>query len=335
LPESFWGDTPSAFAANQIDFANLSHRIFGCGILALFKWYLPIPLTEFEKFMALTLKSKFWADHTTLDFKRFAAAPNIADLVAVLPVAAIEQHGPHLPVSVDQTLVDSVIQASLPHMSHASAVGDLPVLILPTQAVGKSNEHIRFPGTLTLSAQTLISLWMDIGASVARAGIKKLVLFNSHGGQVSVMDIVARDLRSAHDLLVFSTNWYTLPLGDSVMGQFSQTEHRFGIHAGDMETSMMLATRAPFVDMHQARNFTTQAQDRQPQFPIAGNGVSAKMGWQIQDYNAMGAAGDASLATADKGRAVIESAGKQLALLLAEISRMPLTALVAKPGLPD
>jgi creatinine amidohydrolase/Fe(II)-dependent formamide hydrolase-like protein len=156
--------------------------------------------------------------------------------VAVLPVAAIEQHGPHLPVSVDTSLVEGVIQAALPHLADS-----LPVLFLPTQQVGKSNEHIRYPGTLTLSAQTLVSVWMELGACVARAGIKKLVLFNSHGGQVSVMDIVARDLRTAHDLIVFSSNWFTLPLGEEVMNLFTPAEHRFGIHAGDMETSMMLA----------------------------------------------------------------------------------------------
>jgi creatinine amidohydrolase/Fe(II)-dependent formamide hydrolase-like protein len=97
---------------------------------------------------------------------------------------------------------------------------------------------------------------------VARAGVRKLVLFNSHGGQVSVMDIVARDLRTRCELVVFSTNWFTLPLGDAVNGLFSAQEHRFGIHAGDMETSMMLALRPEHVDMAQARDFRSTAQDR-------------------------------------------------------------------------
>ena len=182
----------------------------------------------------MKLKSRFWADLSTRDFAQLDAPAT----VAVLPVAAVEQHGPHLPVSVDTTLVDGVIAASLPHLP-----ADLPVLFLPTQQVGKSNEHIRFPGTLTLSAETLIRVWMELGACVARTGIRKLVLFNSHGGQLSVMDIVARDLRTAHGLIVYSTNWFTLPLGDEVNGLFPPEEHRFGIHAGDMETSMMLALR--------------------------------------------------------------------------------------------
>lgn len=275
----------------------------------------------------MNLPSKFWADLTSRHFSQLAASDQINQTVAVLPVAAIEQHGPHLPVSVDTTLVNGVIAASLSHLP-----ADLPVLIMPTQQVGKSNEHIRFPGTLTLSAQTLIQVWMELGACVARAGIKKLVLFNSHGGQVSVMDIVARDLRTAHDLMVFSTNWYTLPLGDEVMHLFTPNEHRFGIHAGDIETSMMLALRKPYVDMAYAQNFRTQSEERVKNYPILGNGTTAKLGWQVQDYNPFGAAGDAANATAAKGQAVIDAAGLQLAKLLQEISRLPLSTLNPTPN---
>ena len=274
----------------------------------------------------MQLPSRFWADLTTRHFAQLAASSAIDKVVAVLPVAATEQHGPHLPVSVDTTLVNGVIDAALPHLPP-----ELPVLFLPTQQVGKSNEHIRFPGTLTLSAQTLIAVWMELGACVARAGIRKLVLFNSHGGQVSVMDIVARDLRSAHDLIVFSANWYTLPLGDAVNGLFSAQEHRFGIHAGDMETSMMLALRARYVDMAQAQDFHTSAQKRARDYPILGNGTAAKLGWQIQDYNAFGAAGNATLATAAKGQVVVDAAGLQLARLLQEVSMLPSSTLNPTP----
>ena len=275
----------------------------------------------------MKLPSKFWADLTSRHFSQLAASTSIDQTVAVLPVAAIEQHGPHLPVSVDTSLVNGVIEAALPHLPDS-----LPVLFMPTQQVGKSNEHIRYPGTLTLSAQTLISMWMELGACVARTGIKKLVLFNSHGGQVSVMDIVARDLRTAHDLIVFSSNWYTLPLGDAVMNLFTPAEHRFGIHAGDMETSMMLALREKYVDMQHAQHFHTQAEERAKNYPILGNGAAAKLGWQVQDYNPYGAAGDATLATAAKGHAVIEAAGLQLARLLHEISSLPMSTLNHKPN---
>jgi creatinine amidohydrolase len=276
----------------------------------------------------MQLPSRFWADLTSRQFAQFAASGAIDKAVAVLPVAAIEQHGPHLPVSVDTTLVNGVVNASLAHLP-----ADLPVLFLPTQQIGKSNEHIRFPGTLTLSAQTLISVWMELGASVARAGFKKLLLLNSHGGQVSVMDIVARDVRSAHDIIVYHTSWYNLPLGQAVMGQFSADEHRFGIHAGDIETSMMLALAPERVDMALAQHFHSSSQDRAAAYPILGNGTSAKLGWQMQDYNAQGAAGHAAAATADKGHALLNAAGLQLAKLLQEISSLPASTLNADPQL--
>ncbi len=281
----------------------------------------------------MKLPSHFWSDLTTRQFSQMAASPSIAQAVAVLPVAATEQHGPHLPVSVDTTLVDGVVNSALPHLPD-----DLPILFLPTQQIGKSNEHIRFPGTLTLSAQTIISLWMDIGASVARSGIKKLVLLNSHGGQASIMDIVARDLRTEHDLIVYSVNWYNLPLGDDVMGLFPAAEHRFGIHAGDIETSMMLALKEKSgikgIEMTQAQNFHSTSQDRAAKYPVLGNGTSAKLGWQMQDYNLQGAAGNAAAATAAKGHALLNAAGLQLANLLKEVSDLPLSTLKPAPEFP-
>ena len=268
-------------------------------------------------------KSRFWADLSTRDFAQIDAARTIA----VLPVAATEQHGPHLPVSVDTVLVDGVVAATLAHLPDA-----LPVLFLPTQTVGLSPEHQRFPGTLTLSAETVIRLWTEIGESVARAGIKKLVLFNSHGGQVSVMDIVARDLRSRLDLLVYSVNWFNLPLGPEVDGLFSADEHRFGIHAGEIETSMMLALSPDQVDMSQAKNFASSAQQRAQKTSILGNGRSAKLGWQMQDYNSAGAVGNAAAATAAKGQSVLDAAGQALARLLAEIDQLASDTLSNRTG---
>ena len=264
-------------------------------------------------------RARHWADLTTRDFVDL----NPATTVAVLPVAATEQHGPHLPLSVDTDLVEGVLAAALPHLA-SSAPEAGQVLVLPTQAIGLSPEHTAFAGTLSLSPQTILSLWLDIGASVARAGVKKLVLFNAHGGQVSVMDIVARELRVQHGLIVYSTSWYSLPLGDAVNGLFSADEHRFGVHAGEMETSMMLALWPQQVRMGEADNFNSTSRHRAAQFPILGNGKSAKLGWAMQDYNPQGAAGNAAGATADKGRALIDAAGQQLALLLQEVVRLPL-----------
>jgi creatinine amidohydrolase len=265
--------------------------------------------------------SRFWADLKTTDFAQLEAAKT----VAVLPVGATEQHGPHLPLSVDQSLVDGVVAACLPLLP-----ADVPVLVLPTQSVGYSPEHSQFPGTLTLPFNTVVKTWVGIGECVARAGVKKLLLLNAHGGQVSLMDIVARELRIEAGLIVYSCNWWNLPLGDAVDGQFSADEHRFGVHAGEIETSMMLALRAQLVDMAQASDFKSTSQQRASQYPILGNGRSAKLGWAMQDYNAQGAAGNAARATADKGRAVLDAAGQQLALLLQEISSLPLSTLVDK-----
>ncbi|MEI8028480.1 MAG: creatininase family protein [Comamonadaceae bacterium] len=280
----------------------------------------------------MTTLSRFWVDLCTQDFAQLISSGQAAQTIAVLPVAATEQHGPHLPLSVDTVLVDGVVAAALPHLAPG-----LKVLFLPTQVVGLSPEHARFAGTLTLKAGTILRLWTDIAESVAAAGIKKLLLFNSHGGQVSVMDMVARDLRARLDMLVYSVSWFNLPLldaqGNDLNALFGATEHRFGIHAGDLETSMMLALDPAHVDMTQAQNFASASQDRAQRFDILGNGKSAKLGWQMQDYNPAGAVGNAAAATAQKGRAVVEAAGLSLARLLVEMDRLPLSTLVAKPGL--
>lgn len=278
----------------------------------------------------MTLPSRYWADLSWCDFARLQSSGEVARTIAVLPLAATEQHGPHLPLSVDTVLVNGVVTAALPHLGV-----DLKALFLPTQTVGLSPEHARFPGTLTLKNETILRLWTDIAESVAASGIQKLVLFNAHGGNVSVMDLVARDLRARLDMLVYSVSWFNLPLQDAqggdVQARFSAEEHRFGIHAGDIETSMMLALDSVHVDMNQAQNFASAAQARAAQFDILGNGYSAKLAWQTQDYNPLGAVGNAAAATAAKGHAVVQAAGLALARLLAQIDQLPTDALLAQP----
>ncbi|NCN71938.1 MAG: creatininase family protein, partial [Betaproteobacteria bacterium] len=209
----------------------------------------------------MSTTSRYWSDLSWRDFADLQASGQAVRTIAVLPVAATEQHGPHLPLSVDTVLVNGIVAAALPHMP-----ADLKVLFLPTQAVGLSPEHARFPGTLTLKNDTVIRLWTDMAESVAASGIQKLVLFNAHGGNVSVMDMVARDLRARLNMLVYSVSWFNLPLRDAQGGDvnalFSATEHRFGIHAGDIETSMMLALEPAQVDMSQAKDFSSKAQAR-------------------------------------------------------------------------
>jgi len=263
-----------------------------------------------------------WGDLCTTDFAHL----DPARAVAILPVAATEQHGPHLPLSVDTDLLEAILCAA------GQVLGPgWPTYVLPTQAVGLSTEHASFAGTLTLRPETLVHLWGDIGASVARAGVRKLLIFNSHGGHVGIMDVVGRELRARHALLVYSASWFNLPLPDEQGQDLNQRlpghEHRFGIHAGQLETSMMLALRPHTVRMEQARDFPSCSQTRSQRLPILGNGRSAKMAWQIQDYNPVGAVGNAAAADAALGAALVRAAGRSLAALLQEFCDLPLNTL--------
>lgn len=261
------------------------------------------------------MKHRHWSHYTARDF----AALDHENLIAVLPVGAIEQHGPHLPLSVDQAIVDGVVEAAIQILPD-----DLPVLFLPTMPVGKSNEHSEWPGTLTFSAQTLMAMWSEIGDSVAAAGVRKLVLLNSHGGQIAPMDIVARDLRVKHKILTVAANWFAMGMPE---GLFTDDENRFGIHAGDMETSVMLALHPDHVQMEHARNFHPAIADIARENKQLGLSNAGKLGWQAQDMNPAGACGNAAIATADKGAAVIDFAARQLVTLLEEVHRMPLSFL--------
>ncbi|MEY3886176.1 MAG: Creatinine amidohydrolase [Pseudomonadota bacterium] len=269
--------------------------------------------------------SPYWSELTTLDFARI----DTSRAIAVLPLAATEQHGPHLPLSVDSDIVNGVVSASLGPLQASQAASDRPpsVFFLPTQNIGLSPEHAAFAGTLTLKPETLIRLWTDIAESVKAAGINKLVLFNAHGGHVGAMDVVSRDLRARLGMLVYCVNWYQLPMlnnkGEDLNTLFSSHEHRFGVHAGDVETSVMLALQPQRVRMDLAQNFSSSAEQRATNFPILGNGRSAKLAWQMQDYNPAGAAGNAAAANAQKGQALVDAAGRSLAQLLLEIDRLP------------
>lgn len=267
----------------------------------------------------MRLKHRYWADYTAREF----AALDRSRLIAVLPVAAVEQHGPHLPLSVDRDILNGIIAAAVPMIPE-----DCPALFLPACAVGKSNEHSAWPGTLTLSAATLMAMWTEIGDSVAAAGVRKLVMLNSHGGQVAPMDIVARDLRVKHGMLTVAANWFGMGLPE---GLVPQHEERFGIHAGEVETSMMLTLHPGLVDMGHARDFPAR------QAGLTGHlGLSpaGKLGWQMQDLNAAGACGNAAAATAATGAALVDHAARQVVALLEEVQRLPVDWLDTRPD-PD
>jgi creatinine amidohydrolase len=234
-----------------------------------------------------------------------------ARTVAVLPLGATEQHGPHLPLNVDQCLVDAMVSGAVQRLAPAS-----PVLVLPTVSVGLSTEHTAFAGTLSLSGPNSLGLLNDMGASVARAGVRKLLMFNAHGGHVSLMDMVSRDLRHL-GLTVFHSSWEQLPLGAAIEA-FDVSERRFGVHAGEMETSLMLAIAPEQVRMDLAQDFASSAVDRVRQHPLLGQGHS-RMGWHVQDLNPSGAVGRAHRADARRGQALMDAVQAQLALLLAQL----------------
>ena len=263
-----------------------------------------------------------WSDFTSAEL----AQRNLSQAVAVLPVAAIEQHGPHLPLSVDADLADGIVAACA-----AQLPADSPVLFLPVQRVGYSPEHVGFAGTLTLKASTVMALWTDIAESVAASGVRRIVLFNSHGGNVGLMDVVARDWRTRLNMLAVSLSWFNLPLrgadGHDVNARFSAHEQRFGVHAGQVETAMMRALKPELVQMNHAAQFGSATEQRAQDCPLFGDGRSAKLAWHMADLNAHGAAGNAAAALAEDGAAVVEAAGRALAQLLGEIAAYPVPAV--------
>ena len=269
--------------------------------------------------------SRWWAEAGAHDFARARDSGLAAATVAVLPVAAVEQHGPHLPPSVDARLLEGVMAAALPLLPQA-----LPVLFLPPQNIGLSTEHLNYAGTLSLAPATVIALWTELGACVARAGIRKLLLLNGHGGQVSVMDIVARELRMHHGLLVYSSSWFGL-VDDTANSCFDAHEHRFGVHGGEVETSMMLHLAPETVHMERAQNFASTSEVRAGKYHLIGNGRSAKLGWAMEDYNPAGAAGNAIAATVERGAAMVQSSAEGLVKLLGEIHDLPLSTVENKP----
>lgn len=261
------------------------------------------------------MKKRFWMDLTTEEFKGLDPERTIA----VLPVAAIEQHGPHLPVSTDTEIAQGMVRETLKVLTT-----DLAVLFLPVQWVGKSNEHIRSPGTITLTAETAIRAWVEIGESVHRAGVKKLVMVNSHGGNVDILSIVARELRVRLGMLVVACQWSRL---GSPQGLYTEQESLVGIHAGDMETSMMLHFRPELVDMAKARNFEPSTVEMSKTFDLLRPTGFTAFGWIAQDLHADGAAGDATRATAEKGRLTAEFRAATFVRLLRDVEKFGLGRL--------
>ena len=249
----------------------------------------------------------WWGDFPTTAFTGIDPEKTIA----VLPVAAIEQHGPHLPVYTDTCIAEGMVRRSIELLPDS-----LPVTFLPVQAIGKSNEHISSPGTLTSSWETTTKLWLDIGESVRRAGLRKLIVVNSHGGNVPMVDIVARELRVRHDMLVVATSWSRFGQPEGIS---AAEEAFYGIHGGDVETSIMLHLRHDLVRMDLARDFHSTQLDFMAEFQhLRGHGP-VQFGWKAQDLNPDGVVGNAAAATADKGKAVVDHQAKAFVELCADV----------------
>jgi creatinine amidohydrolase len=266
-----------------------------------------------------TLPKREWSEMTWADF----SAADTSRWIAVLPLAATEQHGPHLPLGVDSFIADAYLARA-----RGLIPPDLPVTFLPVQRIGQSDEHVAFPGTLTLSAATVIRAWTEIGESVARAGVKKLVLITSHGGNVSAMEIVARDLRVRLGMLVVTVGWHRFGYP---AGAFDAEERRHGIHGGDIETSLMLAGRRDTVRMDQAEAAVPTTVAMAQEFHWLGAFRPAGFGWMTQDLHASGTVGDASRATPEKGEAALAHGAQGFVELMREIDRFDLARLQDGP----
>ncbi|MGX9352158.1 creatininase family protein [Shimia sp. W99] len=250
----------------------------------------------------------YWSD---LKAPQFRDLP--ADTIAVLPLGATEQHGPHLPLSVDSDLVDAVLSRSLPLWDIGTNA-----LILPTLRITKSNEHSSHPGTLALSATTLLAMLEDIGDSVARAGITRLAMLNGHGGNTAVLEIASREMRVKHGMITAHGTWFGFADWDGVMAPDDLGHDQ---HGGDSETSPMLAARADLVDMQATRDFRSKSRKWQAEQRWIGlNGQAMRPGWIIDDLQASGACGDASAATVEKGEAMLNSAARNFATFLRDFA---------------
>ncbi|MGO1343368.1 creatininase family protein [Chromohalobacter japonicus] len=230
--------------------------------------------------------------------------------VALLPLGAIEQHGAHLPLSTDVDIADGLVAAM---RERVAASRDL--LILPTVAVGSSLEHGNFAGTLSLTPETAIAHLVDIGDSVARAGIRRLVLFNSHGGNKAVVDLAALKLRERYGLLVVKANYFRFaPPEDALPAE----ELRHGLHGGALETAMMMhlvphkvrqteLSEAVSLGAHQERAGRTLLPEG-----------DAGFAWMAQDLHPSGVVGNATLATPALGERLVAHFAARLASVVEE-----------------
>jgi creatinine amidohydrolase len=281
--------------------------------------YLANPPKETLRSMPSTLPPRDWTEIHWPD----VSGPAPARWIAVLPLAATEQHGPHLPLGTDVMIA----QAYLARVRELLPAG-IPATFLPVQPVGISTEHVDYPGTLTLPTQLALKSWMALGESVARAGIKKLVMVTSHGGNSAAMTLVAQDLRAQHGLLAVTTAWSRLSAPE---GLFSEEELRHGIHGGAVETSIMLARYPQHVSKDKIADFRSASIAMEEEYRWLSAHRPAPFAWQAQDLHPSGAVGDATLASAEKGERLLEHGARAFCELLTEVDNFDVKRLSRGP----
>jgi creatinine amidohydrolase len=239
-----------------------------------------------------------------LNWKQVDALPRESTLL-IVPTAAIEQHGHHLPLATD-TLINNLL------LGHAlkKLPSDLQVFALPPVHYGKSNEHIGFPGTLSVSASTFMAVLRDLGASIAAAKFQKVVFYNTHGGNTSLIDVMARDLRAEFGLRTFALHGSG---GISFEG-LSEQERTYGFHAGEVETALLLASVPELVD-RTAFTVNYIADVAKPEL-LRPENAPATFAWVTRDIAESGVMGDPRPATAENGARWIEQAATGLAAAL-------------------
>jgi creatinine amidohydrolase len=243
--------------------------------------------------------------------------------IAVLPLAATEQHGPHLPLGTDVMIA----QAYLARVREL-VPDTIPATFLPIQPIGISTEHIDFPGTLTLPSDVALKTWFALGEGIARAGLKKLIMVTSHGGNSAAMSLVAQDLRAVHGLLVVTTSWSRLSAAEEI---FSPQEVSHGIHGGASETSIMLARYSEHVRREAIADFRSVGVAMAKDYRALSTQRPAPFAWQAQDLHPSGAAGDATKASAEKGERLIDNGARAFCELLADVDKFDINAVSNSP----
>ena len=260
---------------------------------------------------------RYWQTLTT----REAAALVARDPVVILPLAAIEQHGPHLPLSTDLDIGLGLLREAFRQLPD-----ELPAWVLPPQTTGASHEHLRFAGTLSLDPELVVELIHQHGTALAACGVRRLVLFNSHGGNVQALDAAALRLRDEHAILVVKASYFAF--SRPTEAALPESEWRHGLHGGAVETAMMLHLCPDLVRIDAIQRFPSLSQDLDNHLHRLGPESEASFAWLAGDLNPHGVTGDARLADAKTGQRLVAHYGRVLAEVIRDARAFPLDRLV-------